>query len=261
MNITKTLRSRWKPEWSSRPDLRKLSGYFNKTLTFIEALPAQKRDLAKPGDLSPKGLNEAVRRVAAEKVVPDLRRAAWEAEKTRNGVRNERLKLAVPTPDKTDIASALLRQELRTYLRSMEHGARIAAVIADRAFLEAAMEGPAALSGLTDDMRVNLQDRLIDQAHGPAVAAMDETREAIKLVEAAIEVAANVVRTEGDFASDAQFNNWMKTASAAVEREIAAEKEPPVTAIERVIVKPDDDAIRAHFAAKLDAEFDRILAA
>lgn len=254
MTIVDTLKGRWKPDWSSRPDLRKLSGHFNKTLSFIEALPTQKRDLAKPGNLSAKGLSESVRRVAAEKIVPDLRRAAWEAEKTNNAIRNERTKLAVQTPDKTDIAGALLRQEIRTFLRGMDHGTRLAAVIGDAAFLEAAMEGPAALSGLTDELRTDLQDRLIDQAHGPAIAALNEAHEAIELVEAAIEAAANVVRAECEFSSDTAFDGWMKTSSAAVEREIAAEtkREEPKPAAVALTETPE--------LRSLEDEFDKIFA-
>lgn len=225
MNVVEQLKSRWQPEWTGRPDLARLHQAFIQTIHFIESVPNHRADLAKPGDLSAKGLNDAVRKSAAANVVPALRKVAWEAEKTANGIKNDRRKLAVPTPDKSDIVGALLRQELRTFLRGMEHGERVGVVMSDAAFLEAAMEGPAALSGLTDKLRAELENRMIESAHGAAVEAMDSAREAISLTESAVEFAVNTLRDECGFEHNkGAFNEWMAQASVEVEREIAAEK-------------------------------------
>ncbi|TPN57589.1 hypothetical protein FJ976_02830 [Mesorhizobium sp. B1-1-9] len=225
MNRTETLKSRWRPEWSDRPDLKRLHGAFNKALHFIESLPAHRAELAKPGNLSPKGMNDSLRALAAEKVVPDLRRAMWESERTANGLKNDLSRLAVPRQhDKTDVAGAMLRGEIRTMLRGMGHGERVGLVMSDPAFLTAAFEGPAALSGLTEELRTDLERRMIEQAHGPAIEAINGAKAAVELTRAAIEMAVSTVKTEGDFGNDQLFNSWMATASAEVEREIAAEK-------------------------------------
>ncbi|TGP27359.1 hypothetical protein EN875_034020 [Mesorhizobium sp. M2D.F.Ca.ET.232.01.1.1] len=225
-----TLQSRWRPEWNQRSDLSRLSGAFHKALSFIESVPATRSRLAGPGTLSAKGLNEAVRSVAAEKVVPDLRRAMWEAEKVANGLKNDMSRLAVPRQhDKTDVAGAMLRAEMRSMLREMlkgtseDVGDRLRLIMGMPEFLEAAFEGPARLSGLTEEFRAELEQRMIAEKHGAAIEAIDGAKEAIELTQAAIEMAIGAVKTAGDF-GDAHFNQWMATASSEVEREIAAEK-------------------------------------
>ncbi|MFB9979452.1 hypothetical protein ACFSQQ_14690 [Mesorhizobium kowhaii] len=234
MNRIETLKSRWRPEWSERSDLAKLNGSFQKSLHFIESLPTHRAKISGPGTLSPKGINETVRAAAAKDIVPDLRRASWEAEKATNSIKNQKLALAVPKPDKTDIAGAILRQEIRTMLRGLDHGDRVRLVMTDPEFLAASFEGPAALSGMTPEFRADLQRRMIEEKHGPAIEAMKETEEAIAVATAAIEMAVGTVRTECGFGDgpDFQFDRWMATASAAVEQEIAAEKakmEKPAT--------------------------------
>ncbi|WP_434723110.1 hypothetical protein [Mesorhizobium sp. RIZ17] len=262
MNRIDMLKSRWRPEWSQRSDLSKLSGAFHKALHFIETMPKTRSELAGPGNLSPKGLNDAIRAVAAEKIVPDLRRAMWDAEKTANGLKNDLLRLAVPRQhDKSDLAGAMMRAEMRGMLREMlkgsseEVGERLRIIMQEPDFLVAAFEGPAQLSGMTEEFRSDLERRMIEQAHGPAVEAINSAKEAVDLVQAAIEMAVNTVRHEGDFGNDNFFASWMATASAEVEREIAAEKvkaEAPKTNAEALTAGEDiSTKISAIFAARL----------
>ncbi|MER8923429.1 hypothetical protein [Mesorhizobium sp. M0802] len=240
MNRIETLESRWRPEWSDRSDLSRLKAAFNKALYFVDTVPKSRSQLAGPGTLSDKGLREAVRAHAAEKVVPDLRRAMWETERTANGLKNELSRLAVPRQhDKTDVAGAMLRGEIRSMLRGMENGERIGLIMSDPTYLTAAFEGPAALSGLSEDLRTELERRMIEQAHGPATEAINSAKEAVELTQAAVEMAVSAVKTEGAFDSDHVFGAWLATASAEVEREIAAEKsryETPPTAAEALSV-------------------------
>ncbi|MES0016521.1 hypothetical protein [Mesorhizobium sp. M0036] len=240
MNRIQALESRWRPEWSNRSDLSRLKAAFDKALHFVETVPKSRSQLAGPGTLSEKGLNDAVRALAAEKVVPELRRAMWATERTANGLKNELSRLAVPRQhDKTDIADAMLRGEIRSMLRDMENGERIGLIMSDPTYLIAAFEGPAPLSGLTEDLRTDLERRMIEQAHGPATEAINSAKEAVELTQAAVEMAVSAVKTEGAFDNDHVFGSWMATASAEVEREIAAEKaryEPRPTAAEALTV-------------------------
>lgn len=258
MNIVENLRSRWAPEWTGRTDLVRLHAAFNEAVHYIEAVPEYRADLAKPGDLSAKGLNQAMRNKAAEKIVPALRRASWEAEKAANAIKAERRKLAVPASDKSDLAGALLRQEVRSFLRAANQGDRIKLIMSDPVFLQAAMEGPAALSGLTDELRADLESRMIDRAHGAAVDAMESVMEAVNVTQAAVEVASSTLQQECGFdGNTGAFNEWMAQASAGVEREIAAEKaksEPANSAAESLTAP-----VRADVQAEVDAIFAKAL--
>lgn len=252
MNRVETLKSRWKPEWSVRSDFAKLNGSFEKALSFIESLPAHRAKISGPGTLSPKGLSESVRALAADKVVPVLARSKWEAQKAANGIKNQMLALAVPKPDKTDVAGAMVRGEIRAMLRGLDHGERVRLVMTDPEFLVAAFEGPASLSGLTTEVRADLERRMIEEKHGPAIEAMNETQEAIAVATAAIEMAVNTVKTECGFGDgpDFLFDRWMTTASAVVEQEIAAEKakaEKPLSTVENL--DDLDERVNSFFAS------------
>jgi hypothetical protein len=106
--------------------------------------------MAAEGKLSPKGLEEAVRDHFASTVIPDLRRATWQAERSINAIATRRAILLAVQFDKADAVGADHRRELRAFLREMSEGERIAAITSNRAFLEAACELPAMLSGLTE---------------------------------------------------------------------------------------------------------------
>ncbi|WP_095201647.1 hypothetical protein [Mesorhizobium carmichaelinearum] len=230
MNRIDQLKARWKPEWNDRADLAKLSGAFSKALSFIEAVPKSRTTLAGPGNLSPKGLNEAVRAIAAEKVVPELRRAQFEAEKAANGIKNDKARMAVPKPDKADIAGAILRQDIRAFLRGSDK--RLDLIQNNQDLAIAAFEGPPELSGLTHEQRGHLQRDIIEKTHGAALQAIESAQEATELLQAAIEMAVGSVKTAGGFpeGQDHLFNSWMNAASASVEREIAVEKAPAAEA-------------------------------
>ena len=224
MNLVENLRSRWRPEWTGRHDLGKLHGALSFALAQIEDVPAHRASLEKGGRLTKNGVSDDVRKFAAEKVIPGLRRGSWEAERALSAAKHRRLQLAIKPADKTDVAGALLRQETRAYLRGLDQGERVRLVMTDPVYLTAAMEGPAALSGMTDDLRTELQDRLIENAHGPAVEALREAEEAIELVQASIDSAVNVIRAACDFDRGHEFDAFMKTASAHIEAEIAGEQ-------------------------------------
>ncbi|GLQ78083.1 hypothetical protein GCM10007881_15990 [Mesorhizobium huakuii] len=249
MNRIENLKSRWRPEWNDRPDLAKLSGAFNKALNFIEAVPKTRTELAGPGTLSTKGLNDAVRSVSAEKVIPDLRRSMFEVEKTAGGIKNDLARMAVPQPDKADFASALLRQEIRGFLRGNDK--RLELILNSPELQIAAFEGPPELSGLTQEQRSHLERNIIEKTHGPAIEAIESAKEAVELTQAAIEMAIGSVRTACGFpeGQDILFNSWMATASTAVEREIAAEKgakraPEPVTFIQKAFDERFDQLLR-----------------
>ena len=75
--------------------------------------------------------------------------------------------------DKADIASALQRQEIRARLSAMSEGERVNAITSHPQLREAAFEGPAMLSGFTEEMRADLKRRLIFEEHPEQAARLD----------------------------------------------------------------------------------------
>ena len=119
---------------------------------------------------------------------------------------------------------------MRAHLRSLSQGERVAAITQNPHFRAAAFEGPAALSGFSEEMRNDIKRRNALEEHPREAAQLDEAEEAVAVANAAIRMVAGALQTSGGFAGDDQaFENWMTTSSAGVEREIAAEKSKPET--------------------------------
>ena len=210
-------------------------GEFQKVLRFVDEVPAKRAELAKEGKLSAKGLDEAVRARYASNVIPSLRRAAWEAEKTVADIATRRARLCHVEYDKTDFPAAFIRHESRARLCTMSQGEAIAAITTNVHYREAAFEGPAVLCGLDEATRSDIKRRIGLEEHPQEAAQLEEAEEAVAGATAAINMAVRAVQTSGGFeGNDSAFEGWMTASSAGVEREIAAEKsgaKPPMASI------------------------------
>ena len=247
--------SRWHTEWDARHELARLGREFRKVLRFVEEVPAKRDELVKEGNLSEKGLTEAVRAHYAAKLIPDLRRAAWEVERTVTDIATQRARLCQIEFDRADIAAELLRQELRAHLRSMSQGERVAAHSQNHHFRAAAFEGPATLSGFSEEMRNEIKRRNALEEHPHEAAQLEEAEEAVAVANAAIRMVAGALQASSGFeGNDEAFKIWMTASSADVEREIAAEKSKPDT--------PPMPKVRSEEELKADIgrEIDRIFA-
>ncbi len=190
--------SRWRKEWVSRPELVRLSREFLKVLSFLDEVPAARAALAKEGKLS-EGLNDAVREHYADAVVPNLRRAVHEVELTINDIAGRRARLCQIEVDKTDIASALLRQEMRQRLVAMSEGERVGTIMLDTQIRGAAFEGPAMLSGFTEQSRAELKRRLMVDEYPEEAALLEKAEEAVKVANTVIGMVAGALQQSAGF--------------------------------------------------------------
>jgi hypothetical protein len=190
----------------------------------------------------------------AAKLIPDLRRAAWELEKTVADIATQRARLCHVELDRTDIAATLLRGEMRTHLRSMTQGERVAAITENRQFREAAFEGPATLSGFSEETRSELKRRVGLEEHPHEAAQLEEAEEAVAVANAAISMIAGALQTSGGFEGNNQaFEKWMTSSSAGVEREIAAEKAKSDT--QPTLASPFDEQLKTDIRSDIDRIF------
>lgn len=97
--------------------------------------------------------------------------------------------------DKSDIAAALLRQEIRAHVRQMDDGTRIAMMKLpadlDDITRDAILEAPAQLSGLTHDQQRNFRNQVDFEARH---AANPELAQGMMELDEAIGVAENAYR-------------------------------------------------------------------
>jgi hypothetical protein len=96
--------------------------------------------------------------------------------------------------DRTDIAAALLRQEMRAHLCNMSQGERVAAITQNSHFRAAAFEGPATLSGFTEELRSEIRRRNALEENPVEAAQLDEAEEAVAVANAAIGMVAGALQ-------------------------------------------------------------------
>jgi hypothetical protein len=185
--IADTLKARWKPEYRDRTNLESA---FNTALSFMGAGGAKRSELEKRGTLSPKGVAEAVREFAGKGVIPELKKFRERVAAERANLKQRRAALGKPKVDPTDLAAAMLRQEYRSYVRSLGLGDRARVLLSDdMEMIAAVLEVPPALSGLADDLLARVVDHYIEKTAGGELKAIEETEEALSLVQAAVGVA------------------------------------------------------------------------
>jgi hypothetical protein len=213
MNVTDNLRGRFKAAWKNRADLAGLDTMFENAVTFIAAPKAMKSKLEAPGTLNSRGVEEALRRELGKNVVPELRRILRVVNERKAAIKNERAVLATPKIDSTDLAATLRRQEIRGYFRSLELGDRIKVLLdnPDPTMLAAALEAPAALSGLTAEMRAHVEQAYVLANHAKTLKAMDDREEALDVVGAAAEIAVMEIRSSVGLEPQA-FDGWFVAA-------------------------------------------------
>ena len=136
----------------------------------------------------------------------------------------------------------------------MSQGERVAAITQNSHFRAAAFEGPATLSGLSDDTRSELKRRIGLEEHPREAAQLEEAEEAVAVANAAISMIAGALQTSGGFEGNNQgFENWMTSSSADVEREIAAEKSKSDT--QPTVASPFDEQLKADIKSDIDRIF------
>jgi predicted kinase len=215
--MQKNLKARWRPEWSSDPGLAEVAGIFHRLFQVTDFVASQGENLRASGKFSTQGLTEEVRAIAKRDAVPAILRAAQLIEAARAEIAAKRAGLALPKADPTDAAGAVLRAEMRTYLKAMPRGEAVAKLMApdvDERLLIAAIEVPAAMLGPLGDARPELEAHVLEARHAAAVKRLEEREEAIDLANAALAISSYQIRQETNFPEGAiiQFDGWMRTA-------------------------------------------------
>lgn len=205
-NAQSALRSRFQPAWKSDPDLAGLYTMFENAMSFMQAPSAKKAELEKPGRLSASGVSEELRKELSKGIVPELRRTYRILDDRQRAIKQERALLAKP---KMEASEALMRQEIRAYLRGLEQGERMQALLTnpEPIMLAAALEGPAALSGLNAQTRGHVEMTYLEANHAATLARLNDREEAYAVVRAAADIAVMEIRSNVGLADHA-FDVW-----------------------------------------------------
>lgn len=186
---------RWDREMTREP-FAGIAGVYSKMSGLIATATDRANAIRRDPDLSEKGRANSLRKMVESEVAPQIKSAADALGRSREWITTKRASLAPAKPDPTDLAGALMRQELRAYFRALEPSTRTAAIIAgnvDPQMAQAILEAPAFLSGTTDEQRKRLVETAALAAHPDAALEMGEVEEAIEVASNAFRAAVKTV--------------------------------------------------------------------
>lgn len=174
---------------------------------------AEARHAANKADsrFTPDGVRDDLTKFVLNDAVPVLHRGRMAIKKARAEVTERRSKLKVEGPDKTDVAAAFRRMEIRTRLREMKSDelTNYFARYGDNPPSEIAMavtELPAEYSGVPQSRHDLLTERALDAQFGNAIEEIKEIERAIEAAESSVEAARDEVRIEVGIHDPAKFN-------------------------------------------------------
>jgi hypothetical protein len=148
-------------------------------LNAVDQIEEHTRSTTASGRFTPQGVKDDALKFALSDLIPSLHRARTTIKKAEVAERKSKLHLEVP--DKTDVAAAFRRMEVRTFLREIkaEEQAKYFATQADNLSSEVAMailEMPPEFSGVPKSRHDLLSKRAIDARHGPEIAEITDLR-------------------------------------------------------------------------------------
>ena len=211
MNIYDTMRARWNPGWDR---FARLSTSARAAIDTAELLTNAAKKITGDEKLSPVGRTDAIRK-AAKEAAARLRAAEASAADELADLRADHAELAQVPVDKADLARAVLRMEIRQWLRAMPAGERVVILMgenADIAILDAALSGPPALAGLTPETVDTVRARYIELAHPNEAGNLAGGLEASEFAKSAIDIAKNDLRRAVSFGRPDEFDRWYEAA-------------------------------------------------
>ena len=175
-------------------DLREAS---KACFSVVEAFEARAGQIKSDPRLTEAGRADALRDEAVKTALPALNLAQAPIADATHKAQERRRSIAVPVPDRNDLAGAMERQEIRAMLRSMGDLARVAFVMesSDERVEDAVLTAPASLSGMTKDQWALVNKIVLDRRYGAEMANVQAIEGAVEAASAAYETALDMVRS------------------------------------------------------------------
>ena len=158
------------------------------------------------------GVRDDALKFAMNDLIPNLHRARTTIRKAKAEVAERRSRLKVEGPDKSDVAAAFRRMEIRTFIREMksDEQTQFFAGYGDKLPAEVAMailEVPSEFSGVPKSRHDLMMTRALEAQHGAEIAEIADLEEAIAAAESAVETGRDEVRLEAGALDERKFND------------------------------------------------------
>jgi hypothetical protein len=213
----------WSFEAKSGSTMAKLQDSYLSALGAVDAVEDRKANAAKSGKFTEAGARDDALAFALNEAVPTFKRGrdAIAAAKREAAALREKIKLR--EPDKTDVAGALMRREIRDTLKAMRPEDRdkfISRNLSDMepTVAEAILTAPAWLTDVSPTHRQLLMDKALQAQHGDAVAQVQQLERAIEYAASAVETGRDEVRLLTGSLDPVQFDSL----AAPIEKKVAA---------------------------------------
>jgi len=195
---------RWKPTAATgRLNLKAL-------IESVEGLHHKHAEIREAGDLSDKGRQAETRRFATTTIVMAIAKAERSLAKAKAAVDKQKADLLPPAPDKTDVAGAVLRSDLRRHLLSLAPTERTALMMTDSAYLLAAREAPGSLMGINAKTMAEFEARLIAEANPQATADIEAGEESLTAFSAVLRAGRSAIKEVCEFPTDQEAGEFIK---------------------------------------------------
>jgi hypothetical protein len=110
----------WELSGSTNPTVQRIEAAYLEGLNVWDRAEARHATIKADTRFTPDGVRDDLLKFVLSDAVPALHRGRMVIKKARAEVAARRAKLKVEGPDKTDVAGAFRRMEIRTFLRDMK---------------------------------------------------------------------------------------------------------------------------------------------
>jgi hypothetical protein len=201
--------------WSDVPALQPALAAITRALDAHTKMEKKAAEVARDTHRTPIGKKDVMQKFVGENA-HEVARIRKTVDVMRTKLTERRAKLMPAKADPANVASAVMRMEMRTILRAMKNpGERLRLLLDDPAMMEAALEASNTMSGIDNQMRELITTNVIERNHPGALAAIEKAEEAIELVDVAARVAFNTGRDAAQFPNDNVFASFVETSVGA----------------------------------------------
>jgi len=177
----------------------------------VDQIEEHTRKSTASGKLTADGVKDDALQFAINNLVPNLQRARTTIKKAKAEAAERKSKLKVDEPDRSDVAGAFRRMEIRTFLREMkaDDQTKYFAGYGNNLPREVAMaitELPAEFSGVPKSRHDLLMTRAVEAQHAPELVEIADLEEAIAAAESVVETGRDEVRLEAGVLDERKFN-------------------------------------------------------
>lgn len=208
---------RWPSQFNDVERLQRIKEQIDSNVESLSFLRSQSAAIKSNKHLTPAGQKDGIRKHIAQSTARAIKSSDSLMRETRNGLAAWRERLLPPAPDQNNAAAAALRADARSMARGMNPGQRemvLASDSLDTVLFQALTEGPAMLSGITEQQRATLRDNWIKQNHKADLRQIEQVEEALELFDATVKILRNEAQQSGGFAHHVEFAAFVDNAGS-----------------------------------------------